>query len=244
MNKRTVTIGPVFLVHPTSMEQVLQEQRVSYPHLPDPTQIEVDINVLNDEGGVPVVVEQNKQHNKKTHRIFLYTPSYVLALCEEEAQNGYRIEHIEPANIQIYDQLAQGALSLNATRWHLCLHEREIPNNQSSYWTALEQEWQLLQEQLQQIRLQATQPAPVLPASITLPPHYERYLDIAEALITVTRQLEHTAHNVHPSQKQDETHASAQQAAIALLKEGKAANPSLLSVLVDHSYQPYELALV
>ncbi len=235
MNKRMVTIGPIFLVHPASIEQAMQEKRLSYPHLPDPTQIEVDINVLNEEGGVPVVVEQNKQ---AAHRLFLYTPSYVLALCEEEAQNGYRIEHIEPANVQIYDQLAQGALSLNATRWHLCLHEREIPNNQSSHWEVLEKEWQLLQEQLQQIRLMATQSAPVLPTSIALPPHHEHYLDIAESLIEVTQRLENNTH------KLDMTQASAQRAAIARLKEGKAANPYLLSALVDHSYQPYELALV
>src|SRR6266700_162267 len=149
MNKRTVTIGPVFLVQPSGMGQVLQEKQKEYPHLPDTTQIEVDINILNDEGGVPVVVEQNKQ---ATHALFLYTPAYVLALSETATQNGYRIEHIEPANVQIYDQLAQGALSLCATRWHLCTHEREIPNSQNSHWELLEKEWRHLQEQIQQIR--------------------------------------------------------------------------------------------
>jgi hypothetical protein len=42
----------------------------------------------------------------------------------------------------------------------------------------------------------------------------------------------------------DDALLSAQQAAVALLKEGKAANPYLLTALVDHSYQPYEEATI
>jgi hypothetical protein len=235
MNKRTVTIGPVFLVQPASMGQVLQEKQKEYPHLPDTTQIEVDINILNDEGGVPVVVEQNKQ---ATHTLFLYTPAYVLALSETATQSGYRIEHIEPVNVQIYDQLARGALSLCATRWHLCTQEKEIPNSQSSHWGLLEKEWRHLQEQIRQIRELEAHQSSLPVAHATLPSHHERYLDLAESLIEIAHQLEQTV------PKQDKAHISAQHTAIARLKDGKAANPHLLSVLVDRNYQSYEMALV
>jgi hypothetical protein len=238
MNKRTVTIGPVFLVQPARMGQALQEQQKDYPHLPDPTQIEVDINILNDEGGVPVVVEQYKQ---TTHTLYLYTPSYALELCETEAQNGYRIERIEPTSLQIYDRLAQGSLSLCATRWHLCTQEKDIPNSQSSHWELLKKEWQYLQQQIRRIEAYQGTEAHQLPLSSThptLPPHHERYLELAESLIDATHQLGEAIH------QQDQVPVSAQQAAVACLKEGKAANPYLLPILVDRSYQPYELALV
>src|SRR6266567_2444234 len=115
MNKRAVTIGPVFLVLSAGIAQALQAKQKDYPHLPDPTQLEVDMNILNDEGGVPVVVAMNEQDS---HTLFLYTPSYMLELWEINTSNGYRIERIDQVNVQMYDQLAQGALSLCATRWH------------------------------------------------------------------------------------------------------------------------------
>jgi hypothetical protein len=242
MNKRTITIGPVFLVQPVSMGQKLQEKQKDYPHLPDLTQIEVDINILNDEGGVPVVVEQYKQ---ATHTLYLYTPSYALELCETEAQNGYRIERIEPTSVQMYDRLAQGALSVCATRWHLSTQEKDIPNSQSSHWELLKKEWQQLQQQIRrmeayQARGEGNQDSP-LPDRPALPPHHERFLELAVSLIEVTHQLDKAA---TAKQRQDRAAITAQQAAVARLKEGKSANPHLLPVLVDRNYQPYELALV
>ncbi|GHO93533.1 hypothetical protein KSF_035810 [Reticulibacter mediterranei] len=233
MNKRTVTIGPVFLVISASVAQALQASQKDYPHLPDSTQLEVDMNLLNDQSGVPAVVADNEQN---PHKLFLYTPSYSLELDEiEETKNGYRIKQIEPVNVQMYDRLAQGSLSLSATRWHLCTQEKEIPSGQSSHWQVIEKEWQLLQEQIEQLReLARRDAAPVLAHSL-LPSQHERYLDLAASLLELTHSLKNETNEVL---------LSAQQAAVALLREGKAANPYLLTVLVDHSYQPYEEATI
>jgi hypothetical protein len=230
LNKRTVTIGPVFLVISASIVQALQASQKDYPHLPDSTQLEVDMNLLNDQSGVPAVVADNEQN---THKLFLYTPSYSLALDEiEETRNGYRIKRIEPVNVQMYDRLAQGSLSLSATRWHLCTQEKEIPASQSSHWQVIEKEWQLLQEQLRELAQRGI--APILTHPL-LPPQHERYLDLAASLIELTHSLKNET---------DDALLSAQQAAVALLKEGKAANPYLLTALVDHSYQQYEEATI
>jgi hypothetical protein len=233
LNKRTVTIGPVFLVISTGSVQALQVSQKDYPHLPDSTQLEVDMNLLNDQSGVPAVVADNEQNN---HKLFLYTPSYSLELDEiKDTKNGYRIKQIEPVNVQMYDRLAQGSLSLSATRWHLCTQEKEIPANQSSHWQAVEKEWQLLQEQIEQLReLAQHDTAPVLTHPL-LPSRHERYLDLAASLIELTHSLKNETNDAL---------LSAQQAAVSLLREGKAANPYLLTALVDHSYQSYEVATV
>jgi hypothetical protein len=233
LNKRTVTIGPVFLVISASVAQALQASQKDYPHLPDSTQLEVDMNLLNDQSGVPAVVADNEQN---THKLFLYTPSYSLELDEiEETNNGYRIKQIEPVNVQMYDRLAQGSLSLSATRWHLCTQEKEIPASQSSHWQVIEKERQLLQAQIEQLRVLAQRDAPPILTHSLLPSQHERYLDLAASLIELTHSLKNET---------DGTLLSAQQAAVALLREGKAANPYLLTALVDHSYQPYEEATI
>jgi hypothetical protein len=230
LNKRAVTIGPVFLVISAGIVQALQVSQKDYPHLPDSTQLEVDMNLLNDQSGVPAVVADNEQN---THKLFLYTPSYSLELDEiEETRNGYRIKQIEPVNVQMYDRLAQGSLSLSATRWHLCTQEKEIPASQSSHWLVIEKEWQLLQEQLRELAQRGI--APILTHPL-LPPQHERYLDLAASLIELTHSLKNET---------DDALLSAQQAAVALLKEGKAVNPYLLTALVDHSYQPYKEATI
>ncbi len=229
MNKRTVTIGPVFLVISASIVQALQASQKDYPHLPDATQLEVDMNLLNDQSGVPAVVADNEQN---THKLFLYTPSYSLELDEiDETKNGYRIKRIEPVNVQMYDRLAQGSLSLSATSWHLCTQEKEILASQSSHWQEVEKEWQLLQVQIEQMRKLAQ---PVLTHPL-LPSHHEQYLDLAASLIELTQTLKHEENDIL---------LSAQREAVVLLREGKAPNPYLLTALVDRHYQPYEAATV
>src|SRR5437016_3228562 len=94
MNNRAVTIGPVFLVLSAEIAEALQTQQKDYPHLPDPTRVEADISILNDESGVPVVVAMNEQDREGPARGFTNRACCCLVLAHGATNRPYSSTHL------------------------------------------------------------------------------------------------------------------------------------------------------
>jgi hypothetical protein len=236
MDRSVVNVGSIFLVPSVDWPQNLQEKQKLYPHLPTLAQIGVDINILNNDGGVPALVH-NRDKGKPL--LFVYTPSYYLELSASTRDDSYSIERISPLNLEEHEQLAQGALLLHATLWHICMQAKDIPHSQSNHQSVIETAWCQLKQQEHK-----TIPQEV-PSAVTPVPAYEDYLNAVNALIDVLCRLEHDKSKLASATSYvGNVSSQARRKAIEMLREGKSTNRHLLQVLVDHTYQPYQCSTV
>lgn len=237
MNRRTLRIGPIFLVFPENSLQALHEKQKHYPHLPEAAQIEIDINTLNDECGVPAIVVRNTKGGHETHTLLLYTPAYYMEIDESALHNGYTIKNVEPIHLQAHELLSQKSLLLCTTRWHIQPAREEIPRSQSSHWRTIEDTWDQAEDKTPQKALDEVTPDAQLS---TVPGEHEQYLHTVNSLIDISRQLMRDKSTPYDR----EAVLLTQQQAVEALRTRTAKNPHLLPVLVDHTYLPSQLPTI
>lgn len=178
MNSFNVSIGPVSIVLTAKALQSLLEQKQRYPYLPDFDSLQADLYTINKQGGIPAIVIQNRQGKEQ---LLLYTSSYYITLYESSHHDGYTVGSVDSLNLREHERLSKGALRLRAYAWFLLPELRAIPRGSNNFWTQIHRAWHDFELFCQQTNPQVKQ---------QLFHAHERYLDMIDDLIDVTRQLE------------------------------------------------------
>jgi hypothetical protein len=228
MNRLAVKVGSIFLVPSTAMLEDLHKKRKKYSHLPEVAQIEEDMNILNDEEGVPATITRDRQEKQILQ---LYTPAYYLKLTETGQRDSYTIEHLEPLRLDEHDRLSRGALQVRASEWKIYDRIGAIPLGQRSYWHTIENAW----HQLEQKSLLTTSEQE--PATQPLSSSREEYINTSDAILETVKQLESAQENTAP-----QTLHLHRQKALTTLRTAKMEDRSLLQALIDSRYQDYQPA--
>lgn len=179
VNKAGVTVGDIHLVLTNKVAQNLYEKKRRYPYLPDPNSLFIELQGMNQNGGIPAIVGKKRDDTKQ---LFLYTSFYYLVLYESPYGDGYTVGYVDSLNLQEHERLSKGALRIVARNWYLHQELREIPRGISNFWNDISSAWLSFERQRQQISPEEKQDE--------LTHAHEHYLDMLEELIEVTHQLD------------------------------------------------------
>ncbi len=177
MNDRILQVGALHLVLSKKVHETLSEKRSRYPYLPDWQQLLYDLQMGNQQGSIPIILNRRLTNDDQ---LLLYTDTYYLVLYPSPLQDGYRIGYVDVLNLREHERLSKGALRLRASGFYLYDELREIPKGNTNFWAQINQSWRSFE--LQQESEQGPQP------DFTYA--HQQYLDKIEALIDVTYQLE------------------------------------------------------